>query len=296
MTGLLSNLLAGVVFLAIALCGIPFIALGSLRLHIFRQQPTREQIETLLNSWTGIVRLLFLGANGNIAFVGSRVFGKPTLLEDLEQLKTFEHIRIIYEITLPYLAGVALAGFPVFVMIMSLLYGDFQTRLLSLLWLMVLMCFLVRALLFGYRVSQQTPQPKIQCTETTIGKIGMIKIPTPFDIHKDDDLEALLRSRGLAFVCDEIIDNKFYLVSNPECTFRVKCAIFSPIDVKFAFNQKVKVLDKENTFGIIYRIGWHNKRNEAIYFLQFDSKKSKRWYFQADIQAVENVYLDNQST
>lgn len=136
-------------------------------------------------------------------------------------------------------------------------------------------------------------QSEHSCNKDYIGKYGLcITVHEPQLLASEDDYEKFVKTLGLVFECVDVTEGFYYKIQCLEQIFHVKCVNFNVegIDSKifYKFRQQVQSITNPEKIGNIYKIAWHHKRNEPIYYIEYETRKSTRRYLSHELQLVDS--------
>jgi hypothetical protein len=108
-----------------------------------------------------------------------------------------------------------------------------------------------------------------------------------------DDLPAVRRKypHGWSLLCFRYggRQHEYDVLDDGELQMWVKNAVIRPIPTP-KFNRNERVFAHPNSaVGIVREVIWHLKRECVYYVLEFNGRRSGRWYFESDLAELKNV-------
>lgn len=112
-------------------------------------------------------------------------------------------------------------------------------------------------------------------------------VTDPSKLHPDDDFETFKYTGGQIFECQDITDDGYLLLVNHDYRFRVKPDNYEKIPyLSFRLGNQVGIKKYPNKSAIVVKIGWHEKRSEAMYYLEINGKRSSRTYWADELETM----------
>jgi len=104
-------------------------------------------------------------------------------------------------------------------------------------------------------------------------------------IHPDD-VDIFIKEANNCKMFECVKENSVFItLKYNERVYRVKKDLFNEVAApRFAFGQKVKLVDESNQEVLITDIMWHYDKNEPYYLVKVDNKKKSRRYFEVDFE------------
>lgn len=108
-------------------------------------------------------------------------------------------------------------------------------------------------------------------------------------IHEDDiGTPTDYNTKQVLYRCINVTpDDQYLVLTAGNRPFRVLASHFIPMPTPpFWMEERLRVKAIPDKKGVVYRIGWHSKRKEPLFYLRIGNRQSSHRYFAEELERV----------